>query len=336
MASIGAIVKIIAGLIVSVNQYLTPLILESVLMIVPQINEVILEALVSFINTINDFYPELSSALYDLLIIDLLPDIMKWGDQIWDDTVAWLKERIPVWIPDVVELTLLLLQTLNDAMDGYWDLFNEELQELIDDSLDLLTDLLTGEKTWEDISKAIDELLGHCKEVFQSEDTQKKLKEFFTTVGNTVGEAIVQGVKDIFDGRSLKELITDWWNGEGEIEVEETPGVVNPRTRGTNLNRVDNNDFSVKDLWNDGKGWFKKITDTGTDLDNALDGLLNETGINDIQSEMDDMYSEIGNLDFANSKAKPVPVNVTLLGDASKFFEAETKYQNKLIRSGIY
>ncbi len=313
---------------------------STILSVIPTINDSIFKGIIEIIDFINAHWDMAEQALYGLLFVNFLPDFLKWMDELWDQLTAWVKERIPVVIPDIIEILHILIDTINAAMEGNWDEFDEGLQKLINNTIHLVRDLLTGETTWEEISAGLHDLVEHMKNALES--NKDGLKELLEEFGSTMAGSIIMGFINGLKQLKWSDITSAWKDGTlDEIEEEmneETAGVVNPHK--TNLNSSSSGK-SGTDWWSIIKGLKNK--DVGTDIENALQGITNDA-INGAVDDLDlgeDYNDLLGGFDLENmynynAKNKQAQVNVTLYGDASKFFEAETKYQNKLVRSGIY
>ena len=177
---------------------LVPDFIKNILNSIALLSAAILNALPSFLNVLDEIFFGSDSIL--LYIYETL-------DQIWDDTVAWMLERIPVVVPDIFAIVLTLLRVINDALAENWVDLDVELQKLIDQTLLLLSDLFTGQKTWDDIDEMLGKLFDHISEVVA--DNQDEIREAFEAIGEVMGNGLMAGILNAIPDGKIKDWLTE-------------------------------------------------------------------------------------------------------------------------------
>lgn len=173
----------------------------------------ILRAILNLLIELNGYLPEIQDEFENLLFGRLadegiLEAIRKWFDRIWDDTADWLLKRIPILVVDIYNVVITLIRAINDVMEENWDELNEELQRLIDNSIKLLEDLITGEKTLQDVGGLIGTLASAI--ITALENNKEPITEAFRAFGAAIADGLKEGFLEnmpdsIFDLMNLTE-----------------------------------------------------------------------------------------------------------------------------------
>ena len=193
-----------------VKESVIPFIMELFDIMVPASVKKLLESFSIFSNAIISLIPVLIDLLSDIFLGSgsLLTYIFDIIDAIWDTTIDWINERIPVVVDDIFKIIITLIKAVNLALGNNWDELDEELQKLIDQTIKLASDLLTGEQTWDQIDEAFEKLFEHLKDVI--EDNKDVIGEAFKSLGQVIGQSIFEGlVESLPEGK-----IKDWILGE--------------------------------------------------------------------------------------------------------------------------
>ena len=92
----------------------------------------LLEGLQRILDGLVMILPTLFVTIYNIIFgpAMLLDNLLQYLDELWDRLVVWLKERIPVWTEDIADILLLLIKSINAAMEGKWEEFDEEISKL--------------------------------------------------------------------------------------------------------------------------------------------------------------------------------------------------------------
>lgn len=165
--------------------------------VIPSLVIKVILLLDTMLNAIANYMPNVMDILDKLVFAGdgLLFFIFAMLDRIWDNTVTWIDSRIPIWVADIAEMLLILIKAINAAFEDKWDEFDEEIQLFIDHVLGLLTDLLTNQKTKDDVSELIGGIFSRIKEVLS--ENEDSIKEVFSTFGKVLGSALVGGINDM-------------------------------------------------------------------------------------------------------------------------------------------
>ena len=165
--------------------------------VIPSLVIKVILLLDTMLNAIANYMPNVMDILDKLVFAGdgLLFFIFAMLDRIWDNTVTWIDSRIPIWVEDIAEMLLILIKAINSAFEDKWDEFDEEIQLFIDHVLGLLTDLLTNQKTKDDVSELIGGIFSRIKEVLN--ENEDSMKEVFSTFGRVLGSALVGGINDL-------------------------------------------------------------------------------------------------------------------------------------------
>ena len=180
---------------------LVPDFIKNILNSIALLSAAILNALPSFLNVLDEIFFGSDSIL--LYIYETL-------DQIWDDTVSWMLERIPVVVPDIFAIVLTLLRVINEALAENWVDLDVELQKLIDQTLLLMSDLFTGQKTWDDIDELLGKLFDHISEVVAN--NQDEIREAFEAIGEVMGNGLMAGLVNAIPDGKIKDWLTEEMN----------------------------------------------------------------------------------------------------------------------------
>ena len=191
--------------------------------VIPTLTKNTLNAVVAILNALIEFLPTALYMLSDILfgntgsgILEIIRDGI---DTIWDDTVSWLKERIPIWVPDLLLLMLILITAINDAFEEKWEDFDKEIQRLIDNTIDFVGKLLTGEKTMNDIGNLIGDIFDRIVEVVGN--NEDRIKEAFAEIGRMMGSSLLEGIAEMLDENGFDGIADLVYKGADNIRGED-------------------------------------------------------------------------------------------------------------------
>lgn len=196
---IKAAAEILAPLVSGIPNELFPRLIVSLLSGANQLLEILIE-----------LAPTLLTGLYDLLFGSgqVYVTILEYMDKMWDDTVDWLKERIPVWVEDIAEIILILIKAINATLDKNWEELDKETQALIDKSLVLIGDLLTGQKTTQDLGELIGRLIGSLSQAVT--ENMPTIVEAFKDMGRSAIGSFVDALLEGMPADFEIPIIGDW------------------------------------------------------------------------------------------------------------------------------
>lgn len=178
-------------------------------LIIPESIKKLIEGSIMFSNATLALLPTFLNLMDDLFLGSgsILEYIFKMLNVIWDDTVDWLNDRIPIVVPDIFAIILTFLRAVNAALSENWEDLDKELQTLIDQTIALAKDLLTGNKTWADIDEMIGEVFDHVKEAVNN--NRDSIREAFESIGEVMGSAIFTGLVNALPDGKIKDWILE-------------------------------------------------------------------------------------------------------------------------------
>ena len=193
--------------------------------IIPSLVIKVILLLDTMLNAISNYMPNVMDILDKLVFAGdgLLFFIFAMLDRIWDNTVSWIDSRIPVWVADIAEMLLILIKAINAAFEDKWDEFDEEIQLFIDHVLDLLTDLLTNQKTKDDVSELIGGIFSRIKEVLS--ENEDSMREVFSTFGRVLGSALVGGINDLIPDDGIFGFVSGGFDKVEDLFGQNSYGV---------------------------------------------------------------------------------------------------------------
>lgn len=295
-----------------VKESVIPFIMELFDIMVPASVKKLLESFSIFANAIISLIPVLIDLLSDIFLGSgsLLTYIFDIIDAIWDTTIDWINERIPVVVDDIFKIIITLIKAVNLALGDNWDELDEELQKLIDQTIKLASDLLTGEQTWDQIDEAFEKLFEHLKDVI--EDNKDVIGEAFRSLGQVIGQSIFEGlVESLPEGK-----IKDWILGE------------------TGYNDITNTSPS-------GSLAEQYGIDTNFDLSSLIGGINNGIDLSNIdvsnipgQIDIDSLNALNNNRTINNNVNVRTETTVDLEGSVKRLFKANVYEGQEQRRSG--
>ena len=201
------------------------------------VSEKLIQALESVLMTTKDYLPEILRILYDIMFgpSQILDNIFLWLDELWDRLVVWLTERIPVWTEDIADLLLLLIHSINDALEGKWDEFDEEISKLIQNSLELINDILTGAQTVADVKSLMGTIIQTLVDGIS--ENSYLIKDAFMQMAEEAVSSFFDGLSMNGFGDSLGFSFTDLFSGGGFDSIKSYIGGYNtsPVYQGNNI-----------------------------------------------------------------------------------------------------
>lgn len=162
------------------------------------LSEKMLKAFENALNALINHLPALLSIVSEILFGagNILDSIYLWLNEFWDRTVIWMEDRIPTWTEDIVNILLLLIKSINSAMEGKWDEFDEELTSLVSNTMNLLRDVITGAKTENDVKSLIATIIETFAEgISENSDI---IKDAFLDLANQAVSGFFEGLSDGF------------------------------------------------------------------------------------------------------------------------------------------
>ena len=209
----GAIVQLHAlapKLIKAAAEILAPLVSGIPNEIFPKLIVNLLSGASQLLEIMIQFAPTLLTGLYDLLFGSgqVYVTILEYMDKMWDDTVDWLKERIPIWVEDIAEIILILIKAINATLDKNWEELDKETQALIDKSLVLIGDLLTGQQTTQDLGELIGKLIGSLSQAVT--ENMPVIVEAFKDMGRSAIGSFVDALLEGMPADFEIPIIGDW------------------------------------------------------------------------------------------------------------------------------
>lgn len=299
-------------------------------LIMPSFLAKVLQSLGELLNVIMEYFPTIEHSLYTLIFTvsggGLLGTLFYWLDKIWDDTNDWMVSRIPTWVEDIYKIIITLVKAINATLSNNWDEVNTELQTLIDLTLGLLHDLLTGEKTTEDVRLMIEGLCEAIKKALG--DNEENIKAAFREFGETLGGALVEGIKGAV--QSLAPGIYDMIFDDGE-------GLTSGKSRSNTKKDLNASDFTraTPDLstinYNDFVGGLNAADFTGLDYSGIDISGRNpgHIGTNEVDSIGERIVGAIGNVIGGRKYNNNFRLDIDLEANPPQMFHA-TEKQNSL------
>ena len=184
------------------------------------LTEKVLKTIEKVLTKLNEHTSALLGILYQIIFGNgnLLDNVLVWLNELWDRTVDWMKKRIPIWVDDVAELLLILIRSINDALEGKWDEFDEELKRLMKNTIELIKDVLTGKQTLDDVRSLIEVIIQNFADGIS--DNAYLIKDAFKDMANEAVAGFFEGLTDGFtdSGFSIDlsggfQGIKDWFSG---------------------------------------------------------------------------------------------------------------------------
>jgi len=165
-------------------------------MIAKPLTEKAMETFITVSSVLKTYLPEILENLKDILLGpgQIIDNVYEWLDEFWDKTVIWLEERIPVWVSDVTKLLLIFIKALNAALTENWDEFDKEISELIQNTIALIKEIVTGVKTVADVKDLVGTIIEHM-----SEAVQENLPILRQAFYDLAGEAIAGFIEGLVD-----------------------------------------------------------------------------------------------------------------------------------------
>ena len=274
---------------------------------------------IKFMNALIEIVPEIFPILNDMAFSaggkGIFGFVTETLDKLWDAITEWLLERIPVVVPDIFAIVLTFIRVINDTLSENWDDLDKELQILIDQTIGLLGDLLTGEKTWKDIDEMFGELFDHIKEVL--EDNEDEIREAFEKLGEVMGSALLSGLVGALPEGKIKDYLTD------SLDLNEvTSGIASDWSKSNSYG----NDFSSFDTggYDFNTSDFSKFTG---DIDLSTLSVGNISSKSGIVNDRDNSGTD---------KNTNVKVNVVneITGSLFNLFNTQNKYNGVQVSSG--
>ena len=203
------------------NGSLVPFIGQILLGMSQPLSEKALEALINIMSTLRTYLPDIFKTLYDLFFGpgQIYDTIIQWSDELWDRTVEWLKNRIPTWVLDIADILLLLIRSINSAMEGKWEEFDKEIDELIQNTIEFIDGIISDAKTQADIDSLFNSIANIISQAVS--DNSYIVHDAFRDLAGEAIAGFIEGITNsddtgLFDKLDLFGNISDWrFGGSG-------------------------------------------------------------------------------------------------------------------------
>lgn len=268
----------------------------------------ILEAILNLLVALNGYLPEIQNEIEELMFGGFSQEgifeiIRRWLDKIWDDTAEWMLQRVPTWVLDIYKVIMAIIKSINDTMEENWEELDKELQRLIDNTIQLLEDLIAGEKTLADVGSLIGTLAQAIVDAL--DDNKDSITEAFRGFGDAIATGFKEGFMAV-----MPDSIFDWIPfGNEETDEEESSGFFG-KVQGF-VNNLRNRDESSGGLFN---GINNVDYDLLSGVSNAngnaghSDGSLLKDAINQFRDSLpsyDSIINPLGATININNKSDP-------------------------------
>ena len=196
------------------NVSLIPFIGKLILSISQPLSEKTMEALINILSTVQTYIPELMDVLYSLFFgpNQILDNVILWLDTLWDRIVVWMNDRIPTWCEDIVGLVLLLISSMNAALDGRWEDFDKEIDALIQGTIKFVKGIITDAKTVADFNSLIESVATLIQNAVN--DNKYMVHDAFRDLA---GEAIMGFIDGLIHNSSGLDLGIFDFTGDGGV-----------------------------------------------------------------------------------------------------------------------
>ena len=206
------------------NSSLLPFLSQAILAISDPVSDTMLQAFIKIMATAEAYLPEIFKILYNMFFGagQIYDTTIGWLDELWNRTVLWLQERIPIWTEDIAGLLLLLIKSINLAMEGKWEEFDEEISKLIDNTMKFIREIVTDAETVADFNLLFTEIATIISEAVHSADTMALVHDAFRDLAGEAIAGFIEGLIDNSEDSMLGNIfgginkISDWkFGGDG-------------------------------------------------------------------------------------------------------------------------
>ena len=206
------------------NSSLLPFLSQAILAISDPVSDTMLQAFIKIMATAEAYLPEIFKILYNMFFGagQIYDTTIGWFDELWDRTVVWLQERIPIWTADIADLLLLLIKSINLAMEDKWEEFDEQISELIDNTMEFIKGIVTDAETVADFNSLFTEIATIISEAVHSDEVTSLVHDAFKDLAGQAIAGFVEGLIDNSENSMLGNIfgginsIADWkFGGDG-------------------------------------------------------------------------------------------------------------------------
>lgn len=297
--STKSVVKLFPRILSFITTQLIPFIDKLFGIVIPNLVENAILAIQTLMDSIRNYMPNVFDIFDNLMFSGggILIFIFGILDKMWNDTVEWMEGRIPVWVADIMTLLLILITAINAAFEDNWDEFDKQIQLFIDHTLSFLTDLLTNEKTKDDLSELVGGIFSRIAQIV--EENKDLIQEAFASIGRVMGSALLGGLAETMPDNAIGDWISGMLQNGADSMNQTSVGNLNP-ARGSSLvnGYSDISSYSgidLSDMTGIDTGTLNKFLGVGN-----VNALANQTTSND-----------------ASSNSKPKDLNLNLTVDAT-------------------
>ena len=209
------------------NSSFLPFVAQVILATSEPVSEAMIEAFINIMSTVQAYLPQIFEILYNLFFgpSQVYDTIIKWLDELWDRTVIWLSERIPIWVEDIADLLLILIKSINLAMEGKWEEFDEEISRLIDNTINLIKDIVTDAETVTEFNTLFTTIAQIISDAVHGDEVMNLVHDAFKDLAGEAVAAFIEGLTESDDSGLLGNFnlfgkfgnISDWNFGNGSI-----------------------------------------------------------------------------------------------------------------------
>lgn len=206
------------------NSAFLPFIAQVILATSEPVSDAMLEAFIKITSTLQTYLPEIFEILYNLFFgpSQIYDTIIKWLDELWDRTVVWLNERIPIWVNDIAGLLLLLIKSINLAMEEKWDEFDEEIGRLIENTINFIKGVVTDAETVTEFNSLFTTIAQIISDAVHGDEVMNLVHDAFRDLAGEAVAAFIEGLTEsddfgLFGSFNLFGDVSDWNFGTGSL-----------------------------------------------------------------------------------------------------------------------